>query len=275
LVEAASLSKPVFAYFVLQMCQSGKLDLDAPLWDYLAYSDLESQPDARSITARQVLSHTSGLPNWRDRPGQLRLLSRPGERFGYSGEGYVFLQLAVERITGVPLGELMRKSVLPDLGMPSSGFVWREAFATDAAEGHLADGALVELRRGKRANAASSLVTSAADYAQFVSRLLGNGRDRLMRGWLRQALEPAVEVAQGLSWGLGWGLAERSGQRSFWHWGNNPGYRCFAAASREAGLGVVVMTNGAEGMRICREVVQMTLGYDHPAFSLPLVTGEQ
>ena len=83
--EAASLSKPVFTYGVLKLVDQGKLDLDAPLSSYLPKPYV---PDERvsKITARLVLSHRTGFPNWRGDDG-LPIYFSPGERFSYSGEG--------------------------------------------------------------------------------------------------------------------------------------------------------------------------------------------
>jgi CubicO group peptidase (beta-lactamase class C family) len=78
------------------------------------------------LQARIVLSHRTGFPNWRD-GDSLTIYFTPGERFSYSGEGYVYLQRAVEHITGKPLSEYMSEAVFTPLGM-SSSYVWRPAF---------------------------------------------------------------------------------------------------------------------------------------------------
>jgi CubicO group peptidase (beta-lactamase class C family) len=88
--NAASLSKCVFAYAVMKLVDSGKLSLDTPLYKYLEYPDLSHDERYKKITARMTLSHTSGLPNWRNGP-QLNFRYNPGERYSYSGEGFVLL----------------------------------------------------------------------------------------------------------------------------------------------------------------------------------------
>ncbi len=99
---AASFSKPVFAYIAARLAADGVIDLDTPLHEVLAeplgeypkYTDLAADERHRAITARRVLSHSSGLPNWRflNPSGRLELMFDPGERFSYSGEGIVLLQ---------------------------------------------------------------------------------------------------------------------------------------------------------------------------------------
>jgi len=63
--EAGSLSKPLFAYFVMRMVDKGLLSLDTPLYKYLLYPDIAQDERYKFITARMVLCHTSGFPNWR------------------------------------------------------------------------------------------------------------------------------------------------------------------------------------------------------------------
>ena len=72
--EAASLSKPVFAYAVLKLVDSGKLELDTPLVKYLNRPYIENDDRVNLITARRVLTHTTGFPNWRPRGGSEDIL---------------------------------------------------------------------------------------------------------------------------------------------------------------------------------------------------------
>lgn len=123
LFEAASLGKPVFAGAVLRLVDAGVINLDRPLSEYASLPDVTT-PRARAITARHVLSHTTGLPNWRLEAGPLVPATEPGSQFSYSGEGIFYLQRVVEQLTGKPIEHVMREQVFGPVGMASSSCVW-------------------------------------------------------------------------------------------------------------------------------------------------------
>ena len=133
--EAASLGKPVFAYAVLRMVDAGVIDLDRPLYDYHPIADANN-PRMKRLTARHVLSHTTGLPNWRQQPSALEPTSDPGSGFTYSGEGYFYLQRVIEALSNQPFGRFMREQVLDPLGMRHSSYVWQPEFDSRMAAGY-------------------------------------------------------------------------------------------------------------------------------------------
>jgi len=280
--EAASLSKPVFAYAVLKLVDAGKLDLDAPISKYLP-GDYVDDPKQSAITPRRVLSHTTGFPNWRP-PGQpLKIHFAPGERFSYSGEGFVYLQKAVERLTGQTLNAVMKRLVFEPLHMASSSYVWEESYERRKATGHDAAGTPRPMRRPAEGFSAASLHTTAGDYARFLAAALdGSG---LQARTAAEMIRPQVHVDEGcqncitakptgrlsreLGWGLGWGLEETEDGISLWHWGDNggSGFHCFVAGYPRKRLGVVVFTNGLGGQGIFPEIVTAAIGGRHPAFA--------
>jgi CubicO group peptidase (beta-lactamase class C family) len=258
--QAASLSKPVFALAVMQLVAGGALALDTPLATYLPQQYLADDSLLEQVTARHVLSHVAGWPNWRPAGQPLRRESPPGERFSYSGEGYVYLQRVVEHITGRQLAEVMQTEILTPLGMRHSSFVWSSAGDPQLATAHDSEGAPREIHVGEEANAASSLHATPSDYAHFVATFLSHPN-----ALADAMLEPQVRVNDNVAWGLGWGLEGKGAGRAFWHWGDNPGYKSFALALRDTRAGVVVMTNGDAGRPLCAWIVQHALGADHPA----------
>ncbi|MEG3048882.1 MAG: serine hydrolase domain-containing protein, partial [Thermomonas sp.] len=138
--EAASLSKPVFAYTVLQLVDRGELALDAPLVTYVWPDYLGASPWIERITVRDVLRHTTGLPNWRKDPANEKLVPAvaPGTRIDYSGEAFVWLQLAVEAVTGESLDQTMHRLMFVPAGMRDSSYGWDAALAARSAYGHRA-----------------------------------------------------------------------------------------------------------------------------------------
>src|SRR4030095_3449256 len=126
-LDAASLSKPVFAYLVLQLVDQGKLKLDTLLADSLP-SYIVDDPRAASITIDHVLSHRAGLPNSRNPDYPLRTYFQPGERFSYSGEGFLYLQRVIETVAGEKLDRLAQSLVVGPPGMNRSRFVCEGGF---------------------------------------------------------------------------------------------------------------------------------------------------
>src|SRR5580658_5993079 len=202
--EAASLSKPVFAYAVLRLVDEGKLNLDTPLNRYLGNNyDVVNDDRINLITARRVLSHTSGFPNWRDNDGTKTLLIHynPGEKWSYSGEGMVYLSKVVEKITGMRFEAFMQKYALQPLEMTASSYIWRNRFDSLKAYRHDELGALNGRNQpadGKEdtlhdnGNAAASLQTTPGDYAKFIIAIM-NGTGLKKATW-REMLTPQARV---------------------------------------------------------------------------------
>ncbi len=261
--EAASLSKPVFAYIALQLVEAGRLDLDRPLADYWAYEDIAHDPRHRHITGRMTLSHTCGFPNWRPKDGGLTIDFAPGEKFSYSGEGFVYLQKVVEFLTGQTLQTLAQERIFRPLGMIHSSFVWPDGRNATSANGHDEDGRPVDKRQLPKGNAAYTLHTTATDYAHFMAEILRP--TGLSSDWVQQMLAPQVEIEPGIAWGLGWGLQERAGGRDFWHWGDNGPFKAFALAAPAQGNGLVLFANSYHGLSIVHRVLAESLGGAHPA----------
>ncbi|MBN8486637.1 MAG: beta-lactamase family protein [Burkholderiales bacterium] len=142
LFEAASLSKPVFAWLVLRLAEQGRLDLDEPLVRGFRPDWVDDHPWNARITAREVLRHTTGLPNWRRQPLQQSLhpAVEPGTRISYSGEAFFWLQLVVEQLSGLPLQRLAWQLLFAPAGMCDSDFAWSDDLALRSVWGHAAPG---------------------------------------------------------------------------------------------------------------------------------------
>ncbi|MEM9681536.1 MAG: serine hydrolase, partial [Bacteroidota bacterium] len=112
LFEAASVTKPVFGFAVCRLAEKGIIDLDKPLHEYLPFEEIAGDERYKLMTARHVLNHTSGLPNW-----GMQLIETPGTKFGYSGEGFEYLKRVVMAITGKDIEQIMKEEVLIPINM--------------------------------------------------------------------------------------------------------------------------------------------------------------
>ena len=278
--NVGSLSKPVFAYGVLKLMDAGKLTLDEPLAPYLPKDMTEGDPRFQQITARIVLSHRTGFPNWPPDGKPLVFHFTPGERFSYSGAGIVLLQKAVEKITGKALNDYMQEAVFGPLGMKHSSYVWNPAFESEVAIGHDVGGVPRDLFKADQATAAASLETTGEDYATFLDAVLqGTG---LKPATVREmeapqiAVDPACEncvdgtpsgkLSTSIFWGLGFGIEKTAEGESLWHWGDNSVFKAFFVVRPATKSGVVYMTNSENGLSIARQILAETIGGEQPAF---------
>jgi CubicO group peptidase (beta-lactamase class C family) len=277
--EVASMSKPIFALLAMQLAEAGKLDLDRPVGTYgpePSVPDLPDLPERRRTTARMLLSHTSGLPNWRpggeEREGPIPQLFRPGSRFGYSGEGIFQLQRVVERITGEPLDRWAAGHLFGPLGLTTTAFAWTPEIEAQLATGHKDDGSALVKSKYLHPNAAYTLCCTAAEYGRLLVEVLAaeRGHSRLLsRKSAREMLKRQVRLdarapierpgaARGLGvfWGLGWSL-NATAQGDIAHHGgsNSTGFRSFAQFSPSRGTGIVILTNGSGGSELWTRLV--------------------
>ncbi|HKO99879.1 MAG TPA: serine hydrolase [Pyrinomonadaceae bacterium] len=240
---AASLTKPLFAWAVLDLIRQGKLELRKPLQEYM---DLGLTGEAKRITAQFALTHTTGLPNWRFQPDTpLTAAFMSGSRWQYSGEGIFLLQRVVEKIVGVPIGAYMKEKVLKPLGMTSSTFAWSPELQARAVSGHDRRASLLErssafyekrnydaitkaglqpesstyeqiveaykkssatpLPIGMSPNMAGSLWTTPLDYPKFLKAVLSDIPRHPEDYLIQSRINPEI------GWSLGWGVDETFG----------------------------------------------------------------
>lgn len=258
--EAASLSKCVFAYTVLRLYDRGVISLDTPLMHYIGqYNRFDStDPRYALITARMVLRHTTGLPNWGD-DKYARLLFMPDSVYSYSGEGFQYLQHVVEKLTGKTLNELAQQEAFTPLGMTNSSYTWLDKFDTLAAFGNSTDA----INNHRVQKAAASLLTCAHDYAIFLQAIMnGTGLkpatwqmmlDKQSAGhWFNHR---ATEANNHIWWGLGMGLQENEAGRWAWQWGDNGDFKGFCIVNPAKKEALVYLTHSNWGLHITTDVL--------------------
>lgn len=258
--DAASMSKPVTAYLTLKMVDRGEIDLDEPLYKYLPLDDDLKDQRQKLITPRMVLTHTTGLPNW----GK-NFIRDPGEEFGYSGEAFVYLGRAIERIKKKPLHEILHEEVLKPLGMNNSSFIWNKDYEKNAASGHDIDGKVLEIKKYRSAHGAGTLATTASDYAKFVIAIIkGTGlrnktRDSMLIRRVKAENWDGPEKIPHIYWGLGWGIHPGKNGDCFFHMGNNRYWRGYVVANPKTQRGVVYFSNCENGHAAARDIVNLVI----------------
>lgn len=257
--EAASVSKTVFAYAVMKLCEKGVLALDTPLTKYTSDRPV-TDPRLDAMTVRHVLSHTGGFQNWSSDKEPLKIHFTPGEKYQYSGEGYAYLQSVVTKVTKQAIDPFMRASVLTPFGMTSSGYVWSDLFEKRAARGHDEQGKPRSFRKSTAADmeryaAAGGLMTTPTDYAKFLIEIIDPkpaDAFRLNGASLKEMVRPQVAVEGPISWALGWTINKTEQGTLIQHGGSNPGFQCWIAASIAHKCGLVIMTNSDSGDTLLR-----------------------
>lgn len=254
--EAASLTKPVFGKIVLQLAEEGVIDLDEPIWNYAPDAIPTDDEKGKNITAKHVLSHGTGLPNWGDAP--LPLAFEPGTGFGYSGKGYTYLQDAVEKITGRRIDDLMQTEIFNPLGMEDAAMIWTGPLNRTLARTVDADGK-IEVPRdrcqhsvAREPNCAFSLHVTIKDYPKFVESVMA---DQALIEKIYSHKNPADH---NVVWGLGWGTYKDI----IWHWGDNGGFKSFVCFDPETKEGLLIHTNGFNGLQVCYDVAEYVAEYD-------------
>ena len=261
--SAASLSKPCFAYAVMKLVESGKLALDKPLYQYLPDPDLAQDENYKKITARMILSHSSGLPNWRN--GKLKLRFEPGTKFGYSGEGYVYLMKVVAHILQKPINDVMQELVFDPLNMPRTSYVWNNTLDSDYATPHDYLSCTKPKNKPHKVNIASSLQTTASDYARLLLAILNKKglKKRTFKDILRTQIK--LDRSTNLGWGLGWGLQQTNRGKSIWQWGDNGTFKAYVLAYPARREGVVLFTNSYNGLRLVPDIIDFVFQDKSPA----------
>ncbi len=281
-MTSASFSKAAFAYMVMQLVEGKIIDLDKPAYQYLPkplteypeYKDLANDPRCERITARMLLSHTSGFPNFRylNADHKLNINFEPGSRYAYSGEGIILLQRVVEAITKQPLNTLMQSRVFQPLGMIRTSMVWEKRFDSDYANGYDEYGRSLGPERRTDANAAGSMQTTLRDFTRFMLAVMQS------RGLRKEAkelmLSPQIQIFSKrqfptlasettdenkpirLSYGLGWGLYWTPYGKAFFKEGHDEGWRNYTVCYDKEKLGIVIMTNSSNGEGIFKELLE-------------------
>jgi CubicO group peptidase (beta-lactamase class C family) len=293
---AASFSKVVFYWGVRELVRQGKLDWNKPLQDYLP---LGLEGDAAKITALHVVSHCTGLINWRfnaQADQRLASSSPPGTRFSYSGEGFFLLQRVVERLVGESVASHMKKNVLPGLGITSGSLAWSPAFMANGALGHTRQGEIMErsavfyetsshdvikaagldpetatisevtevYKKANRPTLPVMLVPNVAGSMWLRPAEFGNFLVKVLTDATKTPAEYAAvtHVNGKMSWGRGWAVDHTNPGLDLWSYGDASGFKNFAYVSPARKTAIAIFTNGERGTSLYGGMIRSRLRLD-------------
>jgi CubicO group peptidase (beta-lactamase class C family) len=289
--QIGSITKVFTATLVMKLVDDGKLELDRPIVCYLPEFALASVADGQSITARQLLTHTSGIPGdffedtgrgeqalaeYVRRCRSLHTNHPAGRAFSYCNAGYSVAGRLIEVLTGQSWDRVLRDWLFAPLGMSHAASLPEDLVGKLAAIGHArdGDGRLRPLPSAyaipfSLAPAGATPTMSASDLLLFTQMhmLAGVSQDgaRLLSAQSVDAMQaPLAAVPDGARsyfdhWGLGWSLRHWDGHALIGHDGNTDGQRAFLRVSPEQGIALAVLTNGGAGIDLAREAIDAVL----------------
>jgi CubicO group peptidase (beta-lactamase class C family) len=278
--QVASLSKFVTAIGVLSLAEQGKIDLDAPVSQYLKRWTLPASAfDLRGVTARRLLSHTAGLTDGLGyggfKPGETvqtlpesltrasdaspgadgrtKVGQAPGAAWRYSGGGYALLQLMIEDVTGETFEAYMQRAVFQPLDMTRTTFIVADGAPNLAEFFDEKGGQAIHYRF--TALAAASLYTSVGDLAKLIQAHRSPPPGFVSQASLVEMRKPQAQQFGLALWGLGTVLyaPTKSGGYVIGHDGSNaPAINTTLRFDPESGDGIIVLATG--NVRLASEI---------------------
>ncbi len=282
---SGSIAKVYTATLVMQLVDAGLLDLDATVVSVLPEFATPDPEATRTITIRQLLSHTGGLTcdftfdsgrgddclaTYVKAAGQVALDCPPGTALSYSSLGYVVLGRIVEVLTGQTWDQALKDRLLTPLGLGHSVTLPEEALRFQVAMSHLGapgqdpDPAPAWDLMPRSAGPYGRVIVSAGDLARFARMHLDGGRgvlsaDAVAAMRRREVDSPDKWTVDADGWGLGWTLYDWNGVFGYGHDGAAIGQYSYLRVVPHAGVAVALLTNGGGARRLYAELFRELL----------------
>ncbi len=259
--EGASISKSVFGFFTMTFVVDGILDLDKPLYQYLPNPNIENDERYKKITARMVLSHRSGFPNWRDDYPDKRLFIQfePGTEYHYSGEGYQYLAEVLKHILNTNwagLEEEFQKRVARPFKMKHTKFIKDNYIRKHKVQPYDKDGNWIDKSadewwksRDSVFVAPTTIHSEAIDFSKWMIAIMN--KQGLTEKGFEELYKPHSEISNGFlseDYTLGFSkLSVLNLGELYSHSGNNTGFSSHFTLDKDKKWGFVFLTNSKAG----------------------------
>ncbi|PHN07354.1 serine hydrolase [Flavilitoribacter nigricans] len=270
-----SITKQFTAMAVMKLVEEGKIDLEAPIVDYLADYPEEI---GKKVSIHHLLTHSSGIPSYTGMAEIMKhrgsmeeapedfiknfwdkeLEFKPGSEFKYNNSGYYLLGMIIEKVSGVPYDEYLKQNIFDPLGMKNSGFEHYRDVIPNMAEGYAAVGDYPE----KAGNIVTDMAGAAGALYSTTEDLLRWHRALLEKKIVSEAAYEKIFTPFLNNYGFGWTIEERSGKTVYSHSGGIDGFRSMGILMPEEKLSVIVLANleSANSTRVAQDMAKMYLG---------------
>ncbi|MHA7057652.1 serine hydrolase [Aquimarina sp. M1] len=267
LFEAASITKPVFGFAVMRLVERGEMDLDKPLYEYLPFEAIAHDERYQLITARHVLTHKTGFPNWAwmNEDGIIDIKFTPGTDYNYSGEGFEYLKRVVAHITKKDINVLLKEEVLLPLGLVHTYFKKNDYLKATVANGHF-DNQPTRMELPDKAGMAWSMHTEAKTFTDFLLALSTKKGLKPETYKKMFSIETEIPKDKGQNrpgweayFGLSIHLEKTPFGNTFGHGGNNGDFKCLARMYQDLNMGFVVFTNSNKGDQLHNALIEFLI----------------
>jgi CubicO group peptidase (beta-lactamase class C family) len=274
-----SITKTFTAVAVMQLVEQGLIDLDAPANDYLrSYRLRPAKASWRPATARHLMTHTAGVPEWLHPSrmvrsdwfgetfaldqavptlaeyyrGGLRLAVEPGTIWAYTDHGFATLGQIVEDVSGEPLDRYLREHIFQPLGMVRS-----DLLRSNRVQAHLATGYTLSSKGAKARTdrqgvtaAAGSIYSTPRDMAHYLAALTGGGagehgtilKPKTLATMFEPHYQPDLRIP---GMGLAFWRVDLAGHPAVEHQGVTPGFNSQIFLAPDDGMAVMAFANGS------------------------------
>lgn len=263
--EACSLSKIFLLLVVHKLVDQGLFNLDTPMYRYMPYDPLEHDARYKLITPRMILSHTSGIENWRsyNNPDTLEIISDPGKQFVYSGEGYQYLAKVIEKLLHEPYESYITKMVLTPLQLKDTWLKYDNENGTPSnyTLGHSNFGVAGNKWKNQQPVPASGVHTVAADFARLLIAMFD--KSQLSGNRIHDLLQPVLALEENnphFYMGAGFFMIYGNSDTIVAFSGSNEGFKAEMLYSTIHKRGLVFMTNSDRGSLITKKLCALTAG---------------
>ena len=283
LFQIGSTTKTFTATLVMRLVEMGKLELNAPIRQYLPDFHMAHPDVAARVTTRHLLTHVAGwlgdyfddlgngddaLALYVERMAELPQLTPLGAVWSYNNAAFGLAGRVIEAVSGQTYEAALSELILKPLGLNDSFIMPADVMTRRFATGHIVrDGEPViatPWQLARSAHAAGGLAATAKDQLRYARFHMGDGRaedgTRVLKAEsLKQMQMRITEAALGEQMGLSWFMHDANGTRIVRHGGATNGQLSAFMFTPERGFALTLLTNSDTGAELNRSVTAWVL----------------